>query len=349
MKFKKLASMGLIIALSGSILVGCGASKNSKDSKEDINLEKNHKTKITMITDDGGINDKSFNQNAWEGLQKAKKDLDVEIEYIETKKESDYSSNIKKAIDNGSDLIIGTGYKIDKAIENASKVNPEQKFALIDSDLGGKLPENVESVMFNSEESAYLVGLVAGKLTETNKVGFIGGVKCQGVEKFEAGFTAGVRQINPDVEIISKYADSFDNLQKGKILTDEMITDNVDIIFHAAGATGNSVIEEAKIRGKKVIGSDIDQNEVAPETIITSAIKRVDIGVYDAVKNLVDGKFNGGKVTFYGLSEGGLGLAPSTKEDVSPDVLEFINQKGDKIKNGEIKVPSSMKDIKDME
>ena len=345
MKFKKLASLSLVIALAGSMLVGCKSSNNQDKVQED----KDNKIKITMITDIGGIDDKSFNQNAWDGMKKAKKDLDVEVNYIETKNESDYSSNIRKAIDDGSDLIIGTGYKIEKAIEKASKENPQQKFALIDSDLGGKLPKNVESVMFNSEEAAYLVGLVAGKLTETNKVGFIGGVKCPEIESFQAGFTAGVRQINPEVEILSKYANSFESPEKGKELTDEMISENVDIIFSAAGATGSGVIKEAKDRGKKVIGVDVDQNEIAPETIITSAIKRVDIGVYDVVKNFVDGKFDGGKVIFYGLNEDGMGLAPSTKEDVSPDVLEFINSKGDKIKRGEIKVPSKMEDIKEEE
>ncbi len=347
MRFNKLASIGLVIALSGSILMGCGHA--DEQEKSDLNLQKSDKMKITMITDSGGINEKSFNRNAWDGMKKAKEDLDVEVNYIETKGESDYNSNIKKAIDSGADLIIGTGYKIEKAIEKASKENPNQKFALIDADLGGKLPKNVESVMFKSEEAAYLVGLVAGKLTETNKVGFIGGEKCPEIESFQAGYIAGVNQINPEVEILSKYADSFENPEKGKSLTDEMITEDVDIIFHAAGDTGKGVIQEAKDRGKKVIGVDVDQNEISPETIITSAIKRVDIGVYDVVKNFVDGKFNGGKVIFYSLNEDGMGLAPSTKEDVSPDVLEFINSKGDKIKRGEIKVPSSMKDIEEDE
>ncbi|EQK48208.1 periplasmic binding domain protein [[Clostridium] bifermentans ATCC 19299] len=235
---------------------------------------------------------------------------------------------------------------MEKAIGDASKSYPDQKFALIDADFGGKPPKNVESIMFKAEESSYLVGLVAGKLTETNKVGFVGGMEGPVIETFQAGFTAGVKAAKPDAEVISQYANSFADPAKGKSITNQMISNGVDIIFHASGDTGNGVIEAAKEAGKKAIGVDRDQNSVAPETVITSAIKRVDVGVYDTVKNLVDGKFNGGKVTVYGLNEDGVGVADTTKEDVSPDVLEFVNKQGDKIKSGEIKVPSTMKDVK---
>lgn len=342
MKLKKLLSIGLVTILAGSMLVGCSPSKDSKDS----NSGGDDKVKVTMITDVGGVNDQSFNQSAWEGLEKAKKDLGVDVKYIESKQESDYANNIETAIDDGANLVIGVGFKMEKAIGDASKSYPDQKFALIDADFGGKPPKNVESIMFKAEESSYLVGLVAGKLTETNKVGFVGGMEGPVIETFQAGFTAGVKAAKPDAEVISQYANSFADPAKGKSITNQMISNGVDIIFHASGDTGNGVIEAAKEAGKKAIGVDRDQNSVAPETVITSAIKRVDVGVYDTVKNLVDGKFNGGKVTVYGLNEDGVGVADTTKEDVSPDVLEFVNQQGDKIKSGEIKVPSTMKDVK---
>lgn len=342
MKLKKLLSIGLVTVLAGSMLVGCSPSKDSKDS----NSGGDDKVKVTMITDVGGVNDQSFNQSAWEGLEKAKKDLGVDVKYIESKQESDYANNIETAIDDGANLVIGVGFKMEKAIGDASKSYPDQKFALIDADFGGKPPKNVESIMFKAEESSYLVGLVAGKLTETNKVGFVGGMESPVIETFQAGFTAGVKAAKPDAEVISQYANSFADPAKGKSITNQMISNGVDIIFHASGDTGNGVIEAAKEAGKKAIGVDRDQNSVAPETVITSAIKRVDVGVYDTVKNLVDGKFNGGKVTVYGLNENGVGISDTTKEDVSPDVLEFVNQQGDKIKSGEIKVPSTMKDVK---
>ena len=118
-------------------------------------------------------------------------------------------------------------------------------------------------------------------------------------------------------------------------------------MFHAAGDTGNGVIEAAKEAGKKAIGVDRDQNNIAPETVISSAIKRVDVGVYNTVKSLVDGSFEGGTVVTYGLNEDGVGIAPTTKEDVQPDVLEFVNKQGEKIKNGEIKVPATKAELKE--
>lgn len=341
MKLKKLLSVGLVTVLAGSMLVGCSPSKGSKDG----NSGGNDKLKVTMITDVGGVNDQSFNQSAWEGLEKAKKDLGVDVKYIESKQEADYANNIETAIDDGANLVIGVGFKMEKAIGEAAKTYQDQKFALIDADFAGKPPENVESIMFKAEEASYLVGLVAGRLTETNKVGFVGGMEGPVIGIFQAGFTAGVKAAKPEAEVVSQYANSFADPAKGKSITNQMISKGVDIVFHASGDTGNGVIEAAKEAGKKAIGVDRDQSSVAPETVITSAIKRVDVGVYDTVKNLVDGKFNGGKVTVYGLNEDGVGIAETTKSNVGPDVIEYVNQQGEKIKSGEIKVPSTMKEV----
>ncbi|GAA0863307.1 BMP family lipoprotein [Paraclostridium tenue] len=341
MKFKKLLTLGLVTVLSGSMLVGCGASKGSSGDKENGNK----KIKVTMITDVGGVNDQSFNQSAWEGLEKAKKDLGIEANYIESKQESDYATNVETAIDNGADLVIGVGFKLEKAIGDAAKAYPEEKFALIDADFGGKPPKNVESIMFNAQEASYLVGLVAGKLTESNKVGFVGGMESPLIESFEVGYEAGVKAVKPDAVVVAQYANNFADPAKGKSITNQMISNGVDIVFHAAGDTGNGVIEAAKEAGKKAIGVDRDQNSIAPETVITSAVKRVDVGVYNTVKNLVDGKFEGGSVVTYGLNENGVGVAETTKEDVAPDILEFVNQQGDKIKSGEIKVPATKAEL----
>ncbi len=289
----------------------------------------------------------SFNQSAWEGLQKAEKELGIDADYIESKQESDYATNIEMALDQEADLVIGIGYKLEKAISDAAKTYPENKFAIVDSDFGGKPAENVNSIMFNAQEASYLVGLVAGRMTETNKVGFVGGMESPLIESFQAGFTAGVKAAKPEAEVLSQYANHFADPAKGKGITNQMITKGVDVVFHAAGDTGTGVIEAAKEAGKKAIGVDRDQNDVAPETIITSAIKRVDVGVYNTVKSLVEDKFEGGKVTTYGLNEDGVGIADTTKEDVGPDVLEFVNQEGEKIKKGEIKVPATMKEVEE--
>lgn len=343
MKFKKLLSLGLVTMLAGSMLVGCGASKDSSEGASGGKDE----LKVTMITDVGGVNDQSFNQSAWEGLQKAEKELGVKANYIESKQEADYASNVESAIDSGADLVIGVGFKLEKAIGDAAKAYPEEKFALIDADFAGKPPKNVESIMFNAQESSYLVGLVAGKMTESNKVGFVGGMESPIIETFEVGYEAGVKAANPDAVVVAQYANNFADPAKGKSITNQMISNGVDIVFHAAGDTGNGVIEAAKEAGKKAIGVDRDQNDVAPETVITSAMKKVDVGVYNTVKGLVDGKFEGGTVITYGLNENGVGISETTKEDVQPDILEFVNQQGEKIKNGEIKVPATKAELKE--
>ena len=339
MKFKKFLSLGLVAILSGSMLVGCGGP--SKDSGKKDNL------KVTMITDVDGVNDQSFNQSAWEGLQKAEKDFGIKANYIESKQESDYATNVETAVDQGADLVIGVGFKLEKAIGEAAKAYPEEKFALVDANFGGNPPANVESIMFNAQESAYLVGLIAGRLTESKKVGFVGGMEGPLIETFEVGYEAGVKAANPDAEVVAQYANNFADPAKGKSITNQMISNGVDIVFHAAGDTGNGVIEAAKEAGKKAIGVDRDQNSIAPETVISSAIKRVDVGVYNTVKSLVDGSFEGGTVVTYGLNEDGVGLAPTTKEDVQPDVLEFVNKQGEKIKSGEIKVPATKAELKE--
>lgn len=339
MKFKKLLSLSLVTILAGSMLVGCSPSKDSGEAGKKDQL------KVTMITDVGGVNDQSFNQSAWEGLQKAEKELGVKGNYIESKQESDYATNVETAIDQGADLVIGVGFKLEKAIGEAAKAYPDEKFALIDADFEGKPPANVESIMFNAQESSYLVGLVAGKMTETNKVGFVGGMEGPLIESFQVGYEAGVKAAKPDAEVVVQYANNFADPAKGKSITNQMISNGVDIVFHAAGDTGNGVIEAAKEAGKKAIGVDRDQNNVAPETVITSAIKRVDVGVFNTVKSLVDGTFKGGTVVTYGLNENGVGIAETTKEDVGPDIIEFVNQQGEKIKSGEIKVPATKAEL----
>lgn len=330
MKIKKILSLGLILSLTSSVLVGCSSSNESSGD--------DNKTKITMIADLGGINDQSFNQSAWEGLQRAEKELGVEISVLESKQVSDYDANVETAVDQDSDLIIGIGFQMDKAIENAAKSYPEQKFAIIDYAYENQ-PANVNSIMFKAEEASYLVGLIAAKMSETGKVGFIGGTKVPVIESFEYGFLAGAESVGNNIKVSRQYADTYADAAKGKAIANQMHKDDVDIIFTAAGSTGTGAIEAARENNKKAIGVDMDQNFVAPENVITSAIKRVDNVVFDMVKNLLDGKFNGGEVTVCGLKEDAVGIAPSTKNFVSEEILKFVEEQAEKIKSGEIVVP----------
>ena len=177
MKFKKLLSLSTAFLVSASILTGCGSNKGTE--KNDIS--------VGIVLGAGSINDQSFNQSTWEGLQKAKDDFGIEIKYLESKQESDYIQNIETLMDEDTDLIIGVGYQLKDSIEESAKNYPEQKFAILDETYD-TIQENVIPVVFKEEESAYLVGVMAAKMSKTNKVGFIGGLPAPSVVRYQYGY-----------------------------------------------------------------------------------------------------------------------------------------------------------------
>ena len=263
MKLKKLIALGLATVMSASMLVGCGAKSDSNASTDDGDKV----FKVGMITDTGGVNDESFNQSTWKGFQDAQEKFGkdkLEIKYLESKQDADYVQNIDTFADEGMDLIVGVGFKLQSAITEAAKNYPEQQFALIDAVCEGEQPENVTSLLFEDNASAYLTGLIAGRMTETNKVGFIGGMESPVISKFDYGFRAGVKAANPDAEVMVQYANSFTDSALGKTIANQMHSKNADIIFTCAGAVGIGAIEAAKENGKKAIGVDQDQNSLAP-------------------------------------------------------------------------------------
>ena len=330
MKFKKLVALTTATVLSASMLVGCSSSA---DTNEDT-------FKIAMVTDVAGVNDQSFNQSAWEGLQKAEKELGVEVSYRESNQESDYMTNIESLVDEDTDLIVGVGMKLASAVEESAKLYPEQKFVIVEEDLGVEF-KNVQSVLFNAQEAAYLVGLVAGKTTKTNDIGFIGGMRIPVIETFQYGFMAGVKAANKDANIQVQYANSFTDQAKGKAIANQMYGNGADIIFTAGGDVGTGAIEAAKEKGKYAIGVDRDQNYLAPDNVITSAIKRVDVGIYETVKSLVEGSFEGGTAKVYGLDKNGVGIAEATSKNVDQEIVDFVNGEAEKFKTGELKAPST--------
>lgn len=340
MKLKKLIALGLATVMSASMLVGCGAKSDSNASTDDGDKV----FKVGMITDTGGVNDESFNQSTWKGFQDAQEKFGkdkLEIKYLESKQDADYVQNIDTFADEGMDLIVGVGFKLQSAITEAAKNYPEQQFALIDAVCEGEQPENVTSLLFEDNASAYLTGLIAGRMTETNKVGFIGGMESPVISKFDYGFRAGVKAANPDAEVMVQYANSFTDSALGKTIANQMHSKNADIIFTCAGAVGIGAIEAAKENGKYAIGVDRDQSDLAPENVLTSAIKRVDAGVFETVKSYVNGTFEGGTTTTYGLEENAVGVPDTTKNLVSQDILDLVEETITKLKNKEITVPKN--------
>jgi len=299
------------------------------------------KFKVAMVTDVGGVNDQSFNQSAWEGLQRTQKDFGINVAYKESKQDADYAPNMETLTDAEYNLIWGIGFLMGDAIKETAQINPDQKYAIIDFSYGDKTPKNVTGVVFQEEQPSFLVGYIAGKLTKANKVGFVGGIKFPLIEKFEYGYMTGVKLANPKCEILSQYAESFTDAAKGKAITNNMYQQGADIVFHASGGVGDGVIEAAKEKGKWAIGVDKDQNFLAPDNVLTSAMKRVDNAIYDVVRRLKDGQWKGGDTVVYNLSNNGVGIAPTSGKHVPASVLKEVDQLIARIKKGEIVVPAT--------
>ena len=300
--------------------------------------------KIGMVTDVGGVNDGSFNQSAWEGLQRAAENFGCEVKYIESKGDADFVPNIESFLDEDYDLIICTGYVMADAVHDAAELNPDQKFAIVDDASNADL-DNVTCMMFEQEQASYLVGLAAGYTTESNVVGFVVGQANETMNSFGYGYLAGVLDANPDATILQYNANSFGDASAGKTAVNTMVTKGADVVFHAAGGTGLGVIDGCKENGIWAIGVDSDQSPLAPETILTSALKRVDNACYDATKKAILGTLEGGVAT-YDLAAGGVDIAPTT-DNLSKDVLEKIEDAKKDIIAGDLVVPKNQEEFEE--
>ena len=337
MKFKKIVALSSAIIIGSMSLIGCSNKTNNAG-------QNNETIKVGMVADTGGINDESFNQSAWEGLQQAEKELGIEVKVIESKQATEYLGNIETLADQGMDLIIGVGFTMVEDIKTQAANYPDISFAIVDETYE-EIPSNVTPIVFRANEAAYLTGLIAGKMTKTNEVGFIGGMDNPVVNQFEYGYTAGVVEANDKANVKVQYAGTFSDAAKGKSIANQMYANNIDTILSAAGGTGIGAIESAKEQNKYAIGVDKDQSDLAPQNVLTSALKKVNVGVLETVKAFKDGESIGGEERVYGLKEDGVGIPESTKNLVPQDIIDYVNTMAEKVKNGEIKVPSTKEEL----
>ena len=344
MKRKNMLTHVLIPLLAASLLAGCGTTKSNTATPPSTTPQST--LTVAMVTDPAGIHDNSFNQGAWEGLTRAQNELGVKSSYVESKRPEDYYANLTSLIKNKTDLTFG--FTLEDDVKKVALANPDAKMGFVDSNFGGNIPKNVVAITFKEQEGSFLMGVLAGKMTKTNKVGFIGGMKYDIIERFDYGFQAGVKAVNPNAQVTSLYADSFDKADMGKMLSSQLYQSGADIIFHAAAATGDGVFKEARERGKGywVIGVDRDQYDLAPDNVLSSMVKRVDNGVYAVTEALKNGKFAGGTEIVMGMKENGVGYAPSTSKNTPADVIKLMDEYKDKIIKGEIKVPATAEEMK---
>ena len=339
---KKILALVLALCMVFA-LCACGAKTETPAAEApaaEAPAEAPAKVRIGMVTDVGGVNDKSFNQTSWEGLQALDPEV-FEVNYLESKTDADYQTNINTFIDEEYDLIICVGFMLADATREAAEANPEQLFAIID-DASIDLP-NVACLMFAQEQASYLVGLVAGAVTESKTVGYVQGVVSDSMNLFGIGFISGVLESCPEANVLQYNANSFSDIAGGSTAAKDMITKGADVIYHAAGGTGIGVMNACAEEGIWGIGVDKDQAvELGLDCIITSALKRVDVASQDIAKAVAEGNFTAG-IHMYDLSNGGVDLAP-TRDHIPADVLETVEAAKAAIIAGEKSVPTSVAD-----
>jgi basic membrane protein A len=307
-----------------------------------------------LVLDIGGLGDQSFNDSAYAGLQKAKKDLDVQTETLESNAATDYVNNITQLADSGYNPVFAVGFLMTDAVNEIAPQYPDTNFAIVDSIVE---PKNAVSLVFREQEGSYLAGVVAGLMTQektdyTNPddkvVGFLGGQESDLIAKFQAGYEAGVESVCPDCEVIVQYAgttpEAFNDPAKGKEISLQQINEGADIIYHASGGTGAGLFDAAKDKGIFAIGVDSDQAKLVPDApILTSVVKRVDNAVYQTIQDANDGNFPGGEVIDLGLKEKGLSLAPFGRfdDDVPQQVKDEVKKAQQGIISGDIEVPDT--------
>ena len=313
--FKKMKSLLLVTLLVGGTTVGCGKVDNTKQD--------DRKT-ITLVLDKGGVQDGSFNESAWNGALKAKEELGVDVKYLESNTDADYTQNIETAIDMDSDLIIGIGFNLSQAIEEASIAYPEQRFAIVDGSFE-EIPENVTPISFNEKEAGYLAGLATGKSVNSDKFGFIGGFEVPAVVNYKDGFEQGIKEVNPNAELYVQYANSFTDAAKGRVIAEQMISQGVEAIMTAGGGVNTGCYEVCKEKGKYAVAVDMAQSRIVPEVILTSAIKKVDVGVTDTIKNYIEGNLKGGSSLVYSIKNDGVGYEKTNL--LSDEVVDYVEGK----------------------
>lgn len=267
--------------------------------------------KVGIVLSGKGKGDKSFNDSAIEGLERAKRELGITYKDIELKYNSQNRTALEFLAKEKFDLVIGVGFSIMDVLKETAIKYPDVNFALVDASYpDGEVPNNV-GLVFKDNEGSYLAGVLAAEMSKTKKVGFIGGMESPVIHGFEGGYTAGAKSVK-GTEVYTGYVatdpSGFTDLDKGRELTLDFISKGVDVVYHAAGATGQGVFDAAAAKGIKAIGVDSNQNYVKPGVVLASMLKCVDVAVYEVCEDVVDKKFEGGITKTFGLADGGVGL-----------------------------------------
>ena len=347
--------VGLMLAV---FMAACGSGPSTTGGTPAKTL------KVGLVTDTGGLNDKSFNHLAALGLAKAastgnicnngglscKGELGVQGDVVESHANSDYVPNLTNYAQKGYDLVIGVGFLMAESIGTVSGQFPNIHFAIIDGtgtdDKGNDLKHsNVAGLLFKEQDAGALVGTIAGVLEKdgadpkkSNTISSVGGIKIPPVDHYIAGYQWAAKQVDPTIKLLNGYSNNFSDPTKCAGVADDQIAHGADILFQVAGGCGNGVLTEAGKSGLYSIGVDADQKDV-DKSVIASALKRVDVATYDAIKTVKDGSFKGG-ITTFGLANDGVGYQADNLS-LPPDVMTALADVTAKIKSGTV-VPDTV-------
>ncbi|NYG07579.1 basic membrane protein A [Phycicoccus badiiscoriae] len=345
----KVAAVMSVAALTLAACGGSGSGSGSSGSSSSSSSSTKAALKVGMAYDVGGRGDQSFNDAAAAGLDKAKTDLGVttkEAAAVANENEAAREERLQQLVDAGYTHVVAVGFAYAKSVGKAAKDNPNVHFAIVDDASPDSAGPNVDQITFAENEGSFLVGAAAALKSKTGHIGFVGGVNVPLIKKFEAGYIAGAKAVNPAIKIDSQYLTQppdftgFGDPAKGKTAAEGMYQKGADVVYHAAGGSGGGVFTAAKAAGKLAIGVDSDQALTAPadvrSVILTSMIKKVDVAVYDFIKSASDGKdLTGNHV--YDLKAGGVDFA--TTGGMIDDIKSKLDDFKAKIIAGTIKVP----------
>lgn len=335
---KKKLKACLLAALAGLfVLGGCqkkepaaGAGQGTADQK-----------KIAMMFGLGGLGDKGFNDDGLRGLEAARQKMGIDYQYVEPREIAEFEGHLRSFARSGQyEIIMGIGFDQTSAVSTVAKEFPKQKFVLIDG-VGDDLP-NLASVIFRDNEKTYMVGIIAAMTTNTNKLGFVGGMDIPSINMFAAGYRAGIQSVNPAIQLSIRYVGAWNDTNTGKELARQLYDTGADIVYVAAGGSGLGVFSAAADTKKLAIGCDVNQIPNDPEHIFLSSIRRVDNTVLGEIEKALDGRFRGGIVSV-GLKEGALTYTTEGAQLKTPqNILDRAEQARDDIISGKITVPDQL-------
>ncbi len=343
LRFRLLAILGLLLA---ALVAGCGSDDESSSSSSS-EAEPAKKIKIGLVTDIGGLNDRSFNSLAYAGLKRAEKDLGATIRPLTSKSNADYVPNLSTLAQQKYDLVIGVGFLMAEAMNTVATKFPRTNFAIVDVSqptLKDK-PANVRGLLFKENEAGYLAGYAAGLYVKEQGgseqvIGSVGGQKIPPVDAYIAGYQAGAKAANPEVQTLTGYSQDFVDQAKCKELALNQISEGAKVVFQVAGQCGLGVIDAAAEENVQAIGVDADQAFLGPQ-VMTSALKKVDVAVFDSIKAVQDGSFKGGSDVIFELTNNGVGLGKLNAEGTP--LKAQVDKIAADIKGGEISdIPSEV-------